>query len=232
MRATHIPLRSALTRPAAGRTPTPSAGWTGTIVRIAFGVIFGIDAYLKWLPGYRRTYVGQLKSVARGQPHWLHGWFHLWIAIQSSAPTLFAVGTGIAETSLALCLLLGVARRTGYAAGAIYTMLIWSVGEGFGGPYMAGSTDVGTGIVYAMLFITLLAFAPPARREHLSVDRFLVNRWPWWRHIAEPHAVDRVRGAPLVEPVIVAQNEPHTAGDSGLGRSAQSSARPSAKRPR
>jgi hypothetical protein len=48
---------------------------------------------------------------------------------------------------------------------------------------MSGSTDVGTGIVYALLFITLLAFAPPARRERLSLDRVLVLRWPWLRAI-------------------------------------------------
>jgi hypothetical protein len=102
-------------------------------------------------------------------------------------------------------LLLGAARRAGHLVGAVYTLLIWAVGEGFGGPYMPGSTDVGTGIVYALLFITLLAFAPPARRERLSLDRVLVPRWPWWRFAAESHAVDRVRGVPLVEPVIVGE---------------------------
>ncbi len=53
------------------RLPTPSAGWTGTIVRILFGIIFGIDAVLKWLPGYSDTYISQLKSTAQGQPSWL-----------------------------------------------------------------------------------------------------------------------------------------------------------------
>jgi thiosulfate dehydrogenase [quinone] large subunit len=211
-----------VTLPMGKRMPTPSAGWTGTVVRVIFGVIFGIDAYLKWLPGYRKTYVTQLKSVAQGQPSWLHSWFHFWINVQSSAPTLFAVLTGITETGLAVCLLLGMARRLGYTVGTIYSLLIWGVGEGFGGPYAAGSTDVGTGIVYALLFVTLLAFAPPARRERLSVDRFLVPRWQWWRFLAEPHAVDRVRGAPLVEPIVVAENQPHTAGDSQLGEAAAS----------
>jgi hypothetical protein len=102
-------------------------------------------------------------------------------------------------------LLLGVARRVGYALGAVYTVLIWAVGEGFGGPYTSGATDVGTGIVYALLFITLLTFAPPARRERLSLDRVLVGRWPWWHLAAEPHAVDRVHGAPLVEPTVVGE---------------------------
>jgi thiosulfate dehydrogenase [quinone] large subunit len=208
------------TRPAGSRKPTPSAGWTGTIIRLIFGVIFGIDAYLKWLPGFRKTYISQLNSVAGGQPSWLHGWFHFWITLQSSAPTAFAVLTGIAETGLALCLLLGVARRAGYTAGAVYSLLIWAVGEGFGGPYSSGATDVGTGIVYALLFLALLVFAPPARRERLSFDRVLVSRWSWWRYLAEPHAVDRVRGAPLVEPVIVGKNQPHTAGDPQVGEAA------------
>jgi thiosulfate dehydrogenase (quinone) large subunit len=193
----------ALTSPSGRRLPTPSAGWTGTIVRVLFGLVFGVDAVLKWLPGYRNTYLSALKSAAASQPAWLHGWFHFWITLQSKAPTSFAVLTGLAETGLALVLLLGVARRAGYALGVGYSLLVWSVGEGFGGPYASGSTDVGTGVVYALLFITLLTFAPPARRERLSLDRILVARWMSWRHLAEPHAVDRVVGAPIIEPVAV-----------------------------
>ena len=183
--------------------PTPSAGWTGFTIRLLFGAIWGIDAGLKWLPGYRHHYLSNLKSVAQGQPSWLHGWFHFWIRLQSDAPTLFAVLTGVTETSLALILIFGVARRAGYALGAVYTLLVWGVGEGFGGPYVSGTTDIGTGIIYTMLFVTLLTFAPPARRERLSLDRVLVRRWPWWRVVAEPHAVDRVPGAPRIEPVAV-----------------------------
>jgi thiosulfate dehydrogenase (quinone) large subunit len=190
------------------RMPTPSAGWTGTSVRVLFGLIFGIDAVLKWLPGYRKTYLGALKSAAASQPAWLHGWFHFWINLQSKSPMLFATLTGLAETGLALVLVLGVARRAGYAFGVVYSLLVWGVGEGFGGPYASGSTDVGTAIVYALLFVTLLAFAPPARRERLSLDRILIGRWSQWRFLAEPHAVDRVPGAPLIEPVAVGTQQP------------------------
>jgi nitrite reductase (NO-forming) len=185
------------------RIPNPSAGWTGTTIRLLFGVIVGIDATFKWLPGYRDTYISNMKSLAAGEPSWLHGWFHFWISLESSAPVAFATLVGLTETSLALVLLLGMARRAGYAAGVGYTLILWGVGEGFGGPYSFGATDVGTGIIYTLLFLTLLAFAPPARRERLSVDRFLQSRLPWWRFLAEPHAVDRVNGAPRVEPVIV-----------------------------
>ncbi|HEX3689318.1 MAG TPA: hypothetical protein VHV28_06455 [Solirubrobacteraceae bacterium] len=185
--------------------PTPSAGWTGTITRLLFGLIWAIDAYLKWQPGYRSSYISNLRSAAQGQPSWLHGWFHFWINLQTGAPSLFADLTGVMETTLALVLLLGVARRVGYTMGALYALLVWAVGEGFGGPYTSGSTDVGTGIIYAMLFITLLVFAPPARRERWSLDRILLRRWPWWRVVSEPHAIDRVLGGPRVEPLVVGE---------------------------
>jgi nitrite reductase (NO-forming) len=107
-----------------------------------FGGIWAVDAVLKWLPGYRHSYIKQLKETAEGQPSWLHWWFRFWIKLQSGTPTLFADLTGVAETALALVLLLGVARRAGYVVGAIYAMLVWAVGEGFGGPYEARSTDV------------------------------------------------------------------------------------------
>jgi nitrite reductase (NO-forming) len=135
--------------PSAGETPTPeaapspSAGWTGLTVRLVFGAIWAVDAVLKWLPGYRHTYIKQLKEVAEGQPAWLHGWFHFWIRLQAKAPTVFATLTGVAETGLAIVLLVGVARRLGYSTGVLYSLLIWAVGEGFGGPYEAGATDIG-----------------------------------------------------------------------------------------
>jgi len=187
------------------RLPSPSAGWTGTIVRLLFGVIWGIDAYLKWLPGYRHSYIANLRMAAQGQPSFLHGWFHFWINLQSGAPTLFATLTGLMESALALVLLLGIARRVGYSVGAVYALLVWAIGEGFGGPYTSGSTDIGTGIIYTMLFIALLVFAPPARRERFSLDQILERRVSWWRFIAEPHAVDRARGGAVVEPVIVGE---------------------------
>jgi uncharacterized membrane protein YphA (DoxX/SURF4 family) len=91
--------------------PSPSAGWTGTGVRLLFGVIFGVDAVLKWLPGYRKTYLSALKLAAASQPAWLHGWFHFWITLQTKSPMLFATLTGLAETGLAVVLILGVGHR-------------------------------------------------------------------------------------------------------------------------
>jgi uncharacterized membrane protein YphA (DoxX/SURF4 family) len=206
MAATATPTGTTAQAPPPGlrrRQPTPSEGWAGTTVRLLFAAIWGIDAALKWLPGYRRHFIGDLKESAEGQPAFLHGWFHFWITLQSGNPALWAALTGIAETALFLVLALGIARRAGYTFGVVYSLLVWAVGEGFGGPYEEGATNIGTGIVYALLFVVLLTYSPPARREPLSLDRVLERRWRWWRHLSEPHAIDRVEGAPRVEPVEV-----------------------------
>jgi thiosulfate dehydrogenase (quinone) large subunit len=161
------------------------SGRASTGLRLVFGVVWLIDAVLKWLPGYRHTYLAQLKGVAQGQPAFLHGWFHFWITLQSGSPSLWADLTGVAETSLALVLLLGLARRPGYLIGAGYMLLVWAVGEGFGGPYTSGATDVGAGIIYSILFLLLFTYAPSADQEHLSLDRAIVARHPRWERIAD-----------------------------------------------
>jgi thiosulfate dehydrogenase (quinone) large subunit len=157
----------------------------GTGLRLALGVIWAINAFLKWLPGYRNSYLDGLKGVAQGQPGFLHGWFHFWITLQSGSPSLWADLTGVAETSIAIVLLLGIARRPGYLFGAVYMLLVWGVGEGFGGPYTAGATDVGTGIIYTVLFLVLFVTAPTADQEPFSLDRLLVARYPKWARIAD-----------------------------------------------
>ena len=116
--------------------------------------------------------------MAQGQPSFLHGWFHFWITLQSGSPSLWPDLTGVAETAIALVLLLGVARRPGYLVGAGYMLLVWAVGEALGGPYTSGATDIGTGIIYTLLFLALFVSAPTAGKEHLSLDRALVARHP------------------------------------------------------
>jgi nitrite reductase (NO-forming) len=48
--------------------------------------------------------------------------------------------------------------------------LVWTTAEGFGGPYKAGSTDIGTAIIYVLVFAGL--YLAGAGRT-LSVDAYL-----------------------------------------------------------
>ncbi len=155
------------------------------ILRIAFGLLWAVDAYLKWQPAFLRGYVGYLHDAAQGQPAWLSPWFSLWLRVIGHAPLLFAYATAGLETLTALGLILGLARKAGYTVAAVFSLLIWSTAEGFGGPYTAGATDVGTGIVYAVVFAALYGL-DTAAGDAWTVDDWLARRMPWWRRISGP----------------------------------------------
>jgi uncharacterized membrane protein YphA (DoxX/SURF4 family) len=164
--------------PAASPPPRPAVRryWG---IRLLFGVIWGIDATLKWLPGFRDNYLSMVQASGQGQPAWLAPFFHFWTAIVRPAPPLFAILTAVAETAIALSLLLGLAQRAGFMFGAVMGMVIWAVGEGFGGPYGSGATDIGCAVMYTVLFAALALAVPRAIRAAApGLDHRLVRRWP------------------------------------------------------
>jgi thiosulfate dehydrogenase (quinone) large subunit len=75
-----------------------------------------------------------------------------------------------------------VARKITCSVGILYGFFVWSVAEGFGGPYRPGTTtDVGAAIIYSLLFGALLLFDA----GRYSVDRW-IERWHVaWRKVAE-----------------------------------------------
>jgi hypothetical protein len=148
------------------------------LVRLGFGLIWDIDATLKWLPGFRDQYLTMIKNAGHGQPPWLMPWFHFWASLIGTAPGLFAVLTAVTETAICLSLLLGVLQRAGFGLGIVFGLLIWSVGEGFGGPYMSGATDIGSAIIYSAVFAALLAVPRHIRAAAPAADSWLVAWWP------------------------------------------------------
>ncbi len=160
--------------------------WATTVLRIAFGLVWAADAYLKWQPDFMSGFLGLLTDAAKGQPSWLGPWFEGWIRLISISPTGFAYLTAIIETLTALALILGFARRPAYLGGLAFSLLVWGTAEGFGGPYTAASTDVGAGIVYALLFVALYLLEASVGPSSLSVDSAVGRRVSWWPRLAEP----------------------------------------------
>ena len=156
------------------------------ILRIVFGVMWTIDAAFKWRPAFGSGFMNQINSAAQGQPSWLHPWFSFWIHFLSHNPHLFAALTVIIESIIALALLIGLARRTTYLSAAVFSLLIWAVAEGFGGPYTSGSTDIGTAVVYAVVFFALYGLDRLAAPPKWSVDNYIIKRLPWWAMVANP----------------------------------------------
>jgi thiosulfate dehydrogenase [quinone] large subunit len=127
------------------------------VLRIAFGLVWAIDAGFKFEPAFYRGILTKIESADSGEPRWLNPWFHTWYHIIGSNPQFFAIIIIAVETFLALALIFGVARRATYIGGAVFSLLVWAIGEGFGGPYVSGSTDIGAGIIYVFVFLMLYA---------------------------------------------------------------------------
>jgi nitrite reductase (NO-forming) len=133
------------------------------------------------LPGYTDA----LHGGADGQPSWLSGWFNFWINLQEPRASFFAYLVAVVETLIALAVILGFARKLTYLSAIVFSLLIWSTAEGFGGPYTAGSSDIGTAVIYALVFGALLCFSYYEGTPRVSLDYYLERRIGWWHRIAE-----------------------------------------------
>ncbi|MBF6557849.1 MAG: DoxX family protein [Acidimicrobiales bacterium] len=159
--------------------------WPKDALRVAFGVIWLIDAVLKWLPGFKDSYMSTIMGTAQGQPAWLRWWFDFWINLQHPAATFFWALVATTDTLIALALIFGFARKLTYIGAIGFSLLIWATAEGFGGPYTSGSSDIGTAIIYAVVFAGLLALSYYAGVARYSVDYYLERRISWWWKVAE-----------------------------------------------
>jgi thiosulfate dehydrogenase (quinone) large subunit len=159
--------------------------WPASAVRILFGVIFAVDASFKWRVGFRETFLDIIKQFGQGQPSALHWWFDFWTDAVTPHPQVWAYSIAVIETLLALALILGLARKITYILTAITTLGIWAVAEGFGGPYTATSTDIGTGIMYTVVAASLLVLSLQHGPSRYSVDYLLEKRISWWHWVAE-----------------------------------------------
>ncbi len=156
-----------------------------TGLRIIFGLIWAIDGALKFQPGLVGLFPQMVANAGQNQPAWLGGWFAFWSAQASAQPAVWVYGTGALELALAFSLLFGFLRKVAYGGGFVLSLLIWAVPEGFGGPYGPGSTDIGTGIVYALVFVFLMALNATYGPSRYSLDALIERRWPGWARVAE-----------------------------------------------
>lgn len=143
-----------------------------SLVRMAFGVIVAIDAAFKWQPAFQNGFVGHL-ATTQGEASIFAWWINLWHTIIAWNPHLFAILTAGTETLLALSLLLGVFRKPLYLVGTAFFFMVWTIAEGFGGPYGAGSTDIGTAILYAVVFMALYGLEMAVESEPWTLEPWL-----------------------------------------------------------
>ncbi len=157
----------------------------GKIVALVFGTLWAIDGYFKFQMGLYKLLPGKVLAASAGQPAFLRGWYSWWYSFVSANPVLAANGTGILEFMIAFSLIFGFARKIAYFGGIALALLIWSVVEGFGGPYGPGSVTVGQSNIYALGLLFLMVFSSTYGSNPYTLDRLIEKRYKWWAKIAE-----------------------------------------------
>ncbi|MDE1821611.1 MAG: hypothetical protein KGJ23_02485 [Euryarchaeota archaeon] len=178
--------------------PAGDLGWFSrhavqlkSVFRVVFGAIWGIDGALKFNPQVVSNFPTMVQNAAQGQPSWLAPWFNFWSSQASANAAFFVYLVGALELALAFALIAGFLRKSAYVGGCLLSLFIWAVPEGFGGAYGPSSTDIGTGVIYAMTFLMLLVINAAYGASAWSLDALIERRWPWWSKFAEAQGAYR-----------------------------------------
>jgi nitrite reductase (NO-forming) len=126
-----------------------------------------------------------IMGIRDGQPGWLRWWFDFWINLQYPVVTFFWAFVAASETLIAVALITGFARKITYTAATVFSVLIWATAEGFGGPYTSGASDIGTAVIYAVVFAGLLAPSYYTGPSRYTADYYLERKHAWWWQLAE-----------------------------------------------
>ncbi len=105
------------------------------ISAIAFGILWAWDGYFKFAMNLYTYMDAAVQAAGVGQPAYLNGWFSFWYHLVAWDPMLFTWAVGVMELLLAFALIFGFARKFAYFGGIALSLIIWTVPEGFGGPY-------------------------------------------------------------------------------------------------
>lgn len=185
MKNLSAPTTAQLVLNASGTSRSAALSWRArgiATLRICFGLMWVVAAWLKWQPAFISNFSSMIAGVADGQPGPVQAWIKFWVMVVNINPSLMAYGSAVIETLIAAFLILGIFSNLTYIVGIVYTLGIWSVAEGFGGPYTPGqSTDVGTALPYAILFGVLLCISAG---RYFAVDQWLTSKLGRWGLLA------------------------------------------------
>jgi uncharacterized membrane protein YphA (DoxX/SURF4 family) len=172
--------------------------WLG-ILRIIFGAVWAVAAALKWQPAFIKGFADIVQGAMDGQPQPVKLWIAFWLGIIHINPSLFAYMIAITETGLALCFILGAFTNLVCVAGILLSLGVWTVAEGFGGPYIPGQTvDVGTALPYAILCGVLLC---ASAGQYYGLDRLLARRLGRFSFLASHPLIEITEESRVAQPV-------------------------------
>lgn len=139
-----------------------------SLARVSFGILWTYDALFKWQPYFLTHYLDYIVAAEKASTGWQAAYDHFWLILSTAiGPTLLAIIVALFESVTAYGLLAGHRSLRIFAPlGIGLAIVIWTVPERFGGPYVVGVSGVpdqlfGTAIVYILsLCYVCIAYNP------------------------------------------------------------------------
>ena len=154
-------------------------------MEIIFGGIWVVDASFLLQKNFVTIFTNLILTAGENQPAFLAGWFNFWSSIILPNAYTFMYMIAFFEFILAISLILGLGRKIGYAGGFVLSILLWAIPEGFGGPYNSNITEIGTGIIYAVVFVFLAITSSIHGKNKYTADYYIEKKVDKWKYIAE-----------------------------------------------
>ncbi len=72
-----------------------------TFLRVLFGLVWLVDAFFKWQPGFRSGFAAMIQGMVISQPGIIRPWFQFWALIATNTGHLLPDLTAVTETAIA-----------------------------------------------------------------------------------------------------------------------------------
>ncbi len=161
------------------RDCSPLTSWRQRItvgVRVVFGCLWAINAWLTWHSAVQDTFAGYF-TKAEVQQHPGLAWISFWLHAVSLNPRLFAFILAAGEAGIAVGLLFGVLSNLTCLVGIMLSLCLCATAGGS----VPGGNDDGVLIVYMLVFAGL--FLGNAG-SIFGMDRYIASMLGRWSFLA------------------------------------------------
>lgn len=154
------------------------------VTRLILGLVFIADSMLKLIPDSAYLIKENVLTGAYGAWSFVYPWVAFWANFTANNINFFVTFAIVVEFLIGLFLILGLFKKFLYIAGAVYSIAIWLTISQFGGPYIAGTLDIGATPFYFLLFLLLIFTERNFNAYDKSMDKIIKTKYKIWQKIA------------------------------------------------
>ncbi|MCL4372732.1 DoxX family membrane protein [Candidatus Parvarchaeota archaeon] len=161
-------------------------GWSDKIpfvTRLILGLIFIADSMLKLIPDSAYLIKENVLSGAYGAWSFVYPWVAFWANFTANNINFLVAFAIVVEFLIGLFLILGLFKKFLYITGAVYSIVIWLTISQFGGPYIAGTLNIGATPFYFLLFLLLIFTDRNFKTYDKSLDKIIEKKHKIWQKI-------------------------------------------------